>query len=195
MWGKIDPISSPTVSHPLVADVQRHLTRREFAYYGGFSDKVTQVHECCHGINAKLRNKTREKDNWFYCLRDRAAFFIEPPMRKKDIIPFVPREFREHRLFAMYISGQEAWDDSPLYVFDEWLCYSNGAMLKESQSEIEYALIFAFYALALIEAVGQRNYQQLTDLSLFFIWNVARLEGVAEGQERLVTLLQERINV
>jgi len=193
-WKRVEPISSGTASPPLVADVQRHLTRREFAYYGGFQDPVTQIHECSHGINAKLRNSTRERDNWFYCLNNTAAGFSEPPCRKRDIASSTPREFREHRLYALYILGASDWEDTPLYIYDEWVCYSNGAMLRRSASEIEYALVFAFYALALLKVARTKQYTQLTDLSLFFIWNMARLEQVAEGQERLVSLLQEKAN-
>lgn len=64
--------------------------------------------------------------NAVYVGQDRYLILEEPGIRKRDAAAIVPKELRGSR-YGLYMAGQTAWDDSPLYVWDEWVAYRNGA--------------------------------------------------------------------
>ncbi len=108
-------------------DIVQHLPDDQVDYYCD-PDLVTCAHEVSHGIHAYLRNYFNPNDarsNAFYILSDRACFVVEPGILKHEATPFVPQSLREFR-FGTYVSGQSAWDDTPLYLWDEWNAYING---------------------------------------------------------------------
>jgi hypothetical protein len=93
-----------------------------------YEDKVTKAHETSHGIHSYIRNNMNtsgKRTNGFYVLQNRAVLIEEPRMRKSQIGPFVPASLRGPR-YSTYVTGQIAWDDTPLYVWDEWNAYVNG---------------------------------------------------------------------
>ena len=110
-----------------LTDIAQHLP----ASYGDTywdADYMTAGHETTHGINSELRNnwnKTGKKANGFYVLSDRAAIVVEPNIRKSDCAPYIPASLHGSR-YDLYIAGQTEWDDTPTYVFDEWIAYTNG---------------------------------------------------------------------
>ena len=111
----------------LLTDIERHLPTQYGSQYMD-SDKVTHAHETTHGINSHLRNyfnTTGQKANGFYVTGNVGVIIKEPGITKSAVGPYVPTSLREFR-FSTYITGQTAWDDTPLYVFDEWVSYSNG---------------------------------------------------------------------
>lgn len=65
------------------------------------------------------------KVNGFYVGGDRAIMLPEPGIRKSTVAKYIPSGLRGMR-FSTYITGQRAWDDTPLYIFDEWVAYNNG---------------------------------------------------------------------
>lgn len=95
-------------------------------------DRDTNAHETTHMIQADLRNNKnravnyRQRFNSFYLIGGKGIDFPEPRMRKRDVVKYVPQVLREYR-FPTYVSGQTAWDDTPLYLVDEWCAYMNGA--------------------------------------------------------------------
>lgn len=108
-------------------DIVQHLPNDQVDYYCD-PDLITCAHEVSHGIHAELRNyfnPTSQRSNAFYILQDRACFVAEPDILKHDATPFVPAALHEFR-FETYVSGQDAWDDTPLYLWDEWNAYVNG---------------------------------------------------------------------
>ncbi len=111
-----------------LTDIVRHLP----ASYGSTyydSDHVTYGHETSHGIHAHIRNylnDTGARANGFYVPGGRACLVREPMMRKSDVAAYIPSNLRWSR-YSTYISGASAWDDTPLYVWDEWNAYVNGA--------------------------------------------------------------------
>jgi hypothetical protein len=64
--------------------------------------------------------------NGFYVGNSCCVVIQEPPVRKSDAAPFIPENLRSMR-YGTYITGQSAWDDSPLYLYDEWTAYLNGS--------------------------------------------------------------------
>ena len=111
----------------VLTDIVRHCPPEWVSTYYD-SDRVTHGHETTHGINSYIRNylnHTGQRVNGFYVLENRAVIMVEPSIRKHQAAEFVPAQLRADR-FEMYITGQSAWDDTPLYIFDEWTAYSNG---------------------------------------------------------------------
>lgn len=129
------------------------------------NSRSTNAHETAHGINSWLRNQYRlnnKKINGFYLLEGKAIILEEPNIKKRDIKFFVPDILRSYR-WKNYFE-EDAWDDHPLYVLDEWTCYIIGGkvsvedvhlgLLKEKWSdEVSGCLDFSIYSLALCLAV------------------------------------------
>ena len=109
----------------VLGDVISHSKGRPF---GNAHGRATNAHETTHGINSELRNAHPEstKVNAFYCLQGRGAILYEPDCVKNDCKKFLPENIRSYR-YQLYIRGQQAWNDRPLYIFDEWIAYINGA--------------------------------------------------------------------
>ncbi|TNE51612.1 MAG: hypothetical protein EP343_05830 [Deltaproteobacteria bacterium] len=111
---------------PVLTDIVNHEAPGDNNPY---SDLVTKGHETCHGIHSHLRNNynnTGKKANAFYLLQGRYIVIEEPPMRKSVVGAFVPSNLRGSR-YNLYIAGSQSWDDRPLYIYDEWVAYVNGA--------------------------------------------------------------------
>lgn len=111
-----------------LTDIVQHCPDSQVDYYWVSGDLVASGHEISHGIHAYLRNNynnTGGPANGFYVLDDRAVIVAEPDIRKSDAIPFIPSSLRGYR-YDLYIAGQVEWDDTPLYVWDEWNAYLNG---------------------------------------------------------------------
>lgn len=89
------------------------------------SGRPTDGHESTHMLNSQLRNQHGGHVNAFYVMSGKAVILQEPRLRKREVIAFVPPSLRQYR-FGTYVSGQQEWDDRPLYLVDEWTAYVNG---------------------------------------------------------------------
>src|SRR5579885_1468524 len=139
----------------LYADVVNHcVAYREYLVAGSLA---SSTHEISHRIHADLRNKsgvpydialwvTENRYvlpqpvllgkflslggvNCFYVGKDRYVTIPEPSFRKSEIAQYIPHELQSAR-FSQYITGQTAWDATPLYVFDEAVAYTKGAVAQ-----------------------------------------------------------------
>jgi hypothetical protein len=166
------PEQQPTLGMPSwgtqLTDIARHIP----AQYGDtywFDEPITAAHETTHGIQAHLRNYEAPpgKVNAFYVLGNKAAFVVEPAMRKSDIKPHITASLRGPR-YDLYLEHQTEWDDTPLYVFDEWNAYVNGAEVGVGQVQaglytgqwtdaVMGPLEFTAYALATAAAAKQKD--------------------------------------
>jgi len=165
---------------PVLKDVVNHEAPGDSNPY---NDLVTLAHETSHGIHAYIRNRLnpdpRVKVNGFYILNNTAVIVTEPKMRKRQVAPFVPLSLRGDR-YKLYIEGQVAWDDRPLYIFDEWVCYVNGGATGVDlvnhdlwrygwRDAVAGGIEFLSYALATMQAVSVHdptyfaNYKQFTE--------------------------------
>ena len=101
-------------------------------YYS--SDPDTYSHEATHGLNACIRNNynpNQEHLNGFYLLEGKAIVITEPRVKKSQVAGFVPKGLQSLDLtkrFNTYIIGQSSFENDPLYIFDEWNAYINGAL-------------------------------------------------------------------
>ncbi len=171
-----------------MTDVLRHLPLSYGnTYYD--SDKVTYVHETTHGIQAHLRNYKNDsgkKANAFYVGANQWALVVEPAMLKTDANPYVPQSLRESR-YSLYLQGSTDWNDTPLYLFDEWVAYTNGteaglSLVKEGKwgggwRDSFGSLEFTVYALAVgmaVEAKDPAYFSGYAQFREFLKWNTER---------------------
>ena len=180
-----------------LTDIVRHLpSQYGNTYYD--SDKITHGHETSHGIHAHLRNtenNTGQQANGFYVFDNRAAIIVEPNIRKSHVAAYVPQELRGTR-FSLYITGSSAWDDTPLYVWDEWNAYVNGGEVGVDlvnsgkwtypwRDGVMGQLEFAVYAIAVARAVAEHDatyFAQNTQFKEFLAWNLRRcMSSYREG--------------
>ena len=163
------------------------LSHSQEAPFGDAHGRATNAHETGHGIHSYLRNKyTREmgkKVNGFYCLGGRGCVIEEPKIRKSDANKFVPENLRSYR-WSTYMTGQMAWDDTPLYIYDEWVAYVLGG--KTNVDDVQHGrykggwtdgvsgcLGFSIYATAICMAVKEKDpayWESNTQFKNFTIW-------------------------
>lgn len=177
----------------VLTDIAQH-TPPEYGDYYWSNDLVTAAHETTHGINADIRNDyndTGARANGFYVLEGRAVLVVEPDIRKSHVAPYVPEVLRGFR-FDTYITGQTEWDDTPLYVWDEWVAYTNGGEVAVDLVEsglwsygwrdgVAGQLEFTVYALAVGMAVKERDpayFAANTQFREFLAWNARRAMDV-----------------
>ncbi|MCA9797285.1 MAG: hypothetical protein KC910_35990 [Candidatus Eremiobacteraeota bacterium] len=179
-----------------------------------YDDLITKGHETTHGINSWLRNNVDPPGpaNWrpkagFYLLENRSAVLYEPNFKKHEIIPYVPTSLRESR-YDHYVAGQPAWDDHPLYIWDEWTAYINGTTVGLDQlDENKWTqgrriaslgpLEFTVYSLAVAQATAEldpaswANDPQLKSLLAF---NCERSMQVAQAAQATPELNHPRFD-
>jgi hypothetical protein len=180
----------------VLADIVNHLPESYGSTYYS-SDQITWAHETSHGIHSHLRNNfndTGRRANAFYIPGGKAVIVEEPGIRKSDVAAYVPRSLRGSR-FSTYITGQTAWDDTPLYVFDEWNAYINGGacgvdLAKQGlwtrgwRDGVAGQLELTVYALALAMAVEAGD-------PTYFSENVTFRELLAFEVKRAIEIFSE----
>ena len=195
-WPEQQPSLADATWGVQLTDIARHLPAQYGDQYWFPDDAMTSGHETTHGINAHLRNNEAPQGryNAFYVLHDRAAFVAEPQMRKADIAPFIPASLQGDR-YATYITGQSAWDDTPLYVFDEWVAYTNGADVAVGQVQaglyrgewtdaVMGPLEFVVYAIATARAASDKDptyFASNVQFRRFTAWNIERAMRLFEA--------------
>jgi hypothetical protein len=170
--------------------------------YQNPGDRGNWVHEGTHGLNSRLRVATREQDNVLYVLDGKACYLSEPNLRLRDIIPYIPGDCRGGG-YQLYLQQQlQSWDDTPTYVLDEWVAYTNGSAYVNESGGSEYLcyermIEFNAYATALVLAVQAKdpNYKDKDKLIQFVAWNIERTLVIYEGakNKRPATDLRLRI--
>lgn len=119
----------------VLTDIEQHLNPKHGSYYSS-SDNITHGHETTHGINSDIRNSLGGKGrNGFYCLEGRAFVLTEPNLRIHDVSPIIPQSIRGFRYNLYMIQQARQWDDSPTYIFDEWIAYINGTTVGIDQAK------------------------------------------------------------
>jgi hypothetical protein len=179
-----------------LTDIARHIPSQYGDTYW-FDDAITAGHETTHGIQAHLRNYVAPASigwNAFYVLNNRVAFVKEPNLRKQDIKPFIAMALRGPR-YNTYLEQQVEWDDTPLYVFDEWTAYVNGAEVGVGQVQaglyqgqwtdaVMGPLEFTTYAIATAAAVKAKDptyFATNMQFRCFTAWNIARAMRLYEA--------------
>jgi len=189
-WTKELPVREVTGLGRALSDIDGHMPA---GHIYRDSDKITWGHETTHGIHSRLRQKhgrgafitTTGKKKYFksnsginclYVLENRAAIIKEPNTTMDVVAENVPRSLRGG-VFKLYLIQQRRyWNDTPLYIFDEWVAYGNGAAVKHDLNiegrvgAIRYALEFNVYAMTLAMTAKTDDPQ----FKRFLMWNLER---------------------
>lgn len=176
--------------------------------FGNSNGRATNVHETAHGIHAYLRNSYGKK-NGFYTLQGRGVLVDEPRMRKRQVADFVPQSLRSYR-FGTYITGQTAWDDTPLYVYDEWTAYVLGGMTNVEDVQagrysggwtdgVSGCLEFSIYAIATCMAIEKydpeywRSNTQFRNYTIFMLRQAHKTFMMGRAMEQFKWEKQDKL--
>lgn len=183
-WKKYPPIKNYSHSNPVIQDLEQHMPAN---HQYRDRDLTTWAHETTHGLHGRLRNlgAGTGKVNAFYCLNDYYVIFPEPSVKISDTIPYVPNQYKNHRLYNLYmVQQQRYWNNEPLYIMDEWIAYTNGSLVGNNEriDSIESMIVFSFYATAMITAVNHldSDYIKLVELKDFMLWQIGRVYKIGE---------------
>lgn len=171
-----------------LADLEGHLPA-EYKDQFRADDPLVHAHETTHGINAHIRNQhvaTLGHVNSFYVGEGRAVVVREPGLRLSEVAALVPEALRRQRYKTYLVAQQKHWEAEPLYLFDEWVAYGNGARVAleaarpdggmRERSDAVFAVLelgvyAAYTALAARKLDPAYDSRQLTE---FLAWNLRR---------------------
>lgn len=119
---KIKPFRPLDKKYSIYDDVIKHCEKPEIN-----SSRYTSVHESSHFISNALR-KGRMGYNGFYILHDDAVIIKEPPTTIGEVAEYVPSNLRGLRYKLYFVEQRRYWDEQPLYIAEEWNCYTLGGM-------------------------------------------------------------------
>lgn len=181
---KVEQFRTISEQGSVYADVLAH---SKDAPFGDRAGRSTNAHETAHGIHSHLRNtytsQLGKRVNGFYALEGKGVILDEPKMRKSQINRFVPQNLHSYR-YNLYLAGQQAWDDTPLYIYDEWVAYIIGGQCCVDDVQkgrhtggwtdgVSGCLDFSIYAMALAMAVKEHDpayWESNTQFRSFTIW-------------------------
>jgi hypothetical protein len=163
-----------------LTDIARHLPSQYGDHYYS-NDRITHAHETTHGINSHLSNhlrQTSEPGYGFYVGNDQAIILSEPRIKLSQVAAVIPESLRGSRYQLYCIDQQKYFEDHPLYLFDEWVAYTNGALAGVELTEKKQldmprndALIgpmeFSIYALGVAAAIQKHDPDYLRDNKQF----------------------------
>jgi hypothetical protein len=181
VWMAFPPqkqLSNPSWGR-FLADIENHLPADYGSTYRD-ADKVTWCHETTHGINSHLRNRYGGAGrNAFYVGFDRAALVDEPRLTLGQIAQAIPPALRGSHYQTYLVEQRGDWDRRPLYLWDEWIAYTNGARTALELASVARGgkddcmigmLQFNVYALYVVK-LAQENHTDSKQLLEFFAWN------------------------
>jgi hypothetical protein len=167
---------------PFLTDVENHLPQEYGCTYRD-ADMVTWCHETTHGINAHLRMRYGGRGrNAFYVGNDYGALVDEPRLTIGQVAEAIPESLRSTRFNTYLVSQRGSWDNQPLYIWDEWVAYTNGAqtaldrvgMSRQGRMDWMMGMLeFDVYALYVVK-LAQENGSDSKQLLEFFAWNWRR---------------------
>ena len=111
-----------------LTDIARHLPSEYGDHYYS-NDRITHAHETTHGINSHISNQVHRGRNpayGFYVGNNRAVLLDGPRLKLSQVAEVIPESLRGSRYQLYCIDQQKYFEDHPLYLFDEWVAYTNG---------------------------------------------------------------------
>lgn len=110
----------------VLGDIHDHAPADRLRHYLNPRDLTNEGHELLHYVNSTLRIK-RNGNPSFYLGGNRAFTFAKTTkVRLIDVARAVPQHQRNY-LYRLYVLQQSsAWNDEPLYLFDEATAYLAG---------------------------------------------------------------------
>lgn len=191
VWTHYPPVRNVTHLGKVLSDIESHMPA---GHHYTASNKITWAHETTHGINANIRNKyfqSGRKINAFYVLENRACIIEEPKTTIRRVAQMVPQSLRgqTYNLYLVKQAGQ--WNNEPLYLFDEWVAYTNGSACGKDLKNVEYwsevwfMFEFNVYCLTVAQVVKQEcpNYDD-KQFKAFLMWQLERTMQIFQGEEK-----------
>jgi hypothetical protein len=129
LWVNYPAVANHINETTLYADIINH-----YSGSASYPDRMTTAHETTHMVNNDIRNKYGKgfAGGGFYVGNNNAYVVDSPNFRKRQVANFIPEQLRASR-FTTYVTGQQSWDDNPIYLFDEWIAYVNGGSVAVEQ--------------------------------------------------------------
>lgn len=197
-WPKVRNISDTTLG-VILTDIESHMPA---GHIYRDSSKMTWAHETTHGLNSNIRNKHPDssKVNGFYCLEDRSCIIYEPKTTIRKIAPLVPSALRGPSYNLYLVQQTSGWNDRPLYIFDEWIAYTNGSLCGKEMNvngwyyELLQAHNFNVYSICLAMQVKKEcsDYND-AQMKAFMMWNIERtfkLLATTAAEDEIIKALE-----
>lgn len=90
------------------------------------TDLVTWTHELTHGASNQVWNKKGKQG--LYMLDGKGVILTHPDITMEQIARSISPDKRG-KIYQLYLVEQRRWwNDSPIYLCDEWLAYTHGAI-------------------------------------------------------------------
>ncbi|WP_372371097.1 hypothetical protein [Candidatus Uabimicrobium sp. HlEnr_7] len=190
-----------TVNNPKWGEKLQDIKNHEVFYENNFKDLVTTAHEATHDISIFFRMNEQQhyfrKINAFYVFDNKVAIIENPPIALEKVYNFIPKELKG-KLFDNYFPNA-GYQDNPLYIWEEWTAYVNGAEVGTDLVENELwnqgkrdtllaTLEFLVYSAALVIATQELAplyYQTYPNFEEFFAWNAKRTWRVYKKTQKL----------
>ena len=179
--------------------------------FGDAHGRPTNAHETAHGIHATYRNlykkQLRIPVNAFYMLGGRIAVVKEPEFLIRHVAANIPQSVRGYRFPLYFVEQLRDWDDTPLYIFDEWTAYICGAEcavddlefnnIRDDADAVSGCMEFSIYAIATYLTAKTRVPEYLEAEPQFksvIYYNLTRAEDAFySGREEFRSTKQEKL--
>jgi hypothetical protein len=163
-WGTLPKQCGRDHRFRFLCDILCHCPR-DLADVFDHPHPVTCGHETTHGINSYLRG-LHPGQAAFYIGEGKYAVLAQPRVTLTQIGECIPEELRGTRYDLYFVQQTKHWDNRPLYCFDEWVAYINGAIVglevpdPGDGERTDYMLApaeFAIYALCACVAIDKHD--------------------------------------
>jgi len=179
-WIKIEPLRSATKG--FLGDIISHCPTP--GVYAD-SDIITTGHETLHCVNARIRN-THQGYNGYYFLENYAFILKSPPLTLSEIATNVPQDWRGP-IYSLYLVEQQShWNDTPLYIVDEFSAYLAGTTVglevgnqDRTQQSFKSAIEMYAYCRVMEKLAKQTNYADQIQLDELMSFSYERLVALA----------------
>ena len=193
-----EPIRSQKHTSVTLSDLENHLpANHTFA-----SDEIVNwCHENTHGINSLLRvkycypNKSK-RTNAFYTLDNKFVIVEEPKITLSDVAKNIPESLRGTSYELYFVDQIGDWNDRSLYIFDEWVSFTNGSVccvemsVDARRASIRQMVDFNIYSICVAMTVKEqdKNYDD-KELKAFLRWNIERSFEVIDKEVKVFELI------
>lgn len=170
--------------------------------------RYTDAHETSHMISADVRMDNPGRNNGFYLLGGVAAVVQQPSLTIRDVADYVPPTLRGSRYELYLVQQQRHWNEEPLYILEEWHCYTLGAMTAVDDvlnnrplirtDAVSGTLEFRVYGAALAMAIKERcpdYWRYNAQFRRFLCWQIENSEksfGIGRSVSEFQSINQER---
>ena len=161
---------------------------------------VTWVHEGTHYINSSL-TKDSSVSQGLYLLDVGGLVLDCPRLTLAQIAAAIP-EGERRTIYATYLVTQRQWwDESPLYLLNEWVAYGNGTACRKSLNwtgkqridTVRFFLEMEIYIQHMVRLAAQDpDYKGLHKLETFVAWYGQRVREIVGPDDIALAELELR---